>query len=211
VPHSLEVSSYTATYFWEFPGATYANTHMGDGTFWSHIGQQTINWTPEATNNTSTYLTWQFQIDDPASFVMMTYEEQTVFLENASNFDLVISTNVIASSPPVSLEYRNTRYVDPIVTEDTIETNLRLLTKGYTNSEASSVFKITVTAQSIERDYTGAETGYVDIPPEEIQIFGQTLNSNGVIYKVLQDNTTHDATPRDQHHYIFQLRVYCFR
>lgn len=194
VPAELGVSSYTNYYGWEYVGATPAQTYMGDGSFLSHKGISLLAWTPEATNNISQVQNWEFHIDDIEAFNQLSYEEQQEFLADTNNVSLLISTNSYTASPPTVWEYRSTQY-EYLNTQFDIDTKLRLLTKGYTNSQASSVFKLTVSADNVINDENGGYVMSVPIDSSEIQILGETPNSNGVIYKVLQDNSTNDVTP----------------
>ena len=71
-----------------------------------------------------------------------------------------------------------------------------MLTRGFTNSEASSVFKLTVgaSAQTYDPDY-GTLLTDEPIPVGDITLCGKTPNSNGVVYVTFPDNSTNDITP----------------
>ncbi|MEP7366472.1 MAG: hypothetical protein ABI972_24710, partial [Acidobacteriota bacterium] len=85
----------------------------------------------------------------------------------------------------------------------TIQDKLRLETRGPAMSTNSRIYRIRAWVVATLPNGT-----LTNVPPDQIQVLGQTLGENNELFTVLEDNTTNNVTPTllaDYDRYGFQL------
>jgi len=109
---------------------------------WNFYYEPDDTWTPHASSASST---WNY--GQTGQLATEIYYKMTIIDTNTMDLDEVSETNQVAAYTPTVPWTTGTRTLSYNASTMTTTTTLGLLTRGYTNSQASSVFKLTVAPQ----------------------------------------------------------------